>query len=140
MLLLLLLGVLVGYCLNQAWVLAQSFYRTWQVSRMRRRREQGFGIVLLSHTMLGRLVDNLGRHNCLWLPRQAIADITWQQMREEGAKRSRWVHRTRICYLSATGDPTWLTLRGDIVQIGELSGNPKRDRALYETLIAWWKA
>lgn len=60
-------------------------------------------------------------------------------MREEGAKRSRWVHRTRICYVTATGDHQWLTLKGDIVQLGYAAGDKRGDRALYETLAAWWQ-
>lgn len=138
-LLLLLIGVLIGYCTYQAWELAQFFYRTWQAARMRRRHEQGYGVVLLSHAMVGRLVDNLGRHNCLWLPRSAIAKVAWQQVREEGAKRSRWVYRTRLCYVSATGEHCWLTLKGTIVQLGYPTGDQRGDRALYETLLAWWQ-
>lgn len=136
----LLIVVLIAHCTYQAWDLAQSLYRTWHIRQMRQRGEHGYGLVLLSHAVVGRLVDNLGRHNCLWLPRQAIADITWQRVREEGAKRSRWVDRTRISYVSATGEQHWLTLRGEIVQLGYASGDSRGDRALYETLISWWKS
>ncbi|ANV83975.1 hypothetical protein AWQ21_06035 [Picosynechococcus sp. PCC 7003] len=138
----LLVAVLIGYCTYLAWDLAQSFYRTWHCSQLRKRQEEGYGIVLLSHGLVGRVIDNLGRHNCLWLPRQAIADIVWQRMREEGAKRSYWVNRTCICYLSAKGKKRWLTLRGDIVNLGCSSYGPtddRADRALYEALMDWWK-
>ncbi|ACA99186.1 hypothetical protein SYNPCC7002_A1187 [Picosynechococcus sp. PCC 7002] len=90
----------------------------------------------------GRLIDNLGRHNCLWLPRQAIADIAWHRMREEGAKRSYWVNRTRICYVSAKGKKHWLTLEGRIVDLGYSNHghtDDRADRALYEALVKWWK-
>lgn len=138
LLLLLIIG-LIGYCTYQAWEMAQSFYRTWHVSRLRKNREYGYGLVLLSHAMVGRLVDNLGWHNCLWLPRQAIAHIAWQEMREEGAKHSRWVYRTRICYVSAQGDQHWLTLRGDTVRVDTNAPVPMRDRDLYDTLYNWWQ-
>jgi hypothetical protein len=142
LLLLLIIVVMLGYCTAQAWDLAQSFYRTWQMHRMGRRREHGYGLVLLPHGIVGRLVDNFGwQHNCLWLPRTAIADITWQQMREEGAKRTRWVYRTRLCYVTSAGKHTWLTLKGNIVQLDPADGAQARDhdRALYNTLMSWWK-
>jgi hypothetical protein len=136
---LLLLGtVLIGVCSYQAWEMALSFSRTWQMSRMRRRGDQGYGVVLLSHAMVGRFVDNVGRHNCLWLPKRAIANILWQQMREEGAKRSYWVYRTRIRYLTVAGDSAWLTLKGDMVQLGYPMGDKKSDQALYDLLTTWW--
>jgi len=138
LLLFLLAGVLIVYCAYQAWEQAQSFYRTWHCSRLRRRAAAGYGVVLLSHVMAARLIDNLGRHNCLWLPKASIVDIVWQRMREEGAKRSRWVERTRICYVSADGEHRWLTLKGDIVDLGYFAHEMKRDRALYEALIDWW--
>jgi hypothetical protein len=117
--------VLIGVCSYQSWEMALSFYRTWQVSRMRRRGEQGYGVVLLSHAMVGRLVDNVGWHNCLWLPKRAIAHIVWKEIREEGAKRSRWVYRTHIRYITAKGDSAWLTLKGDMFQLGYPVGDPK---------------
>ena len=139
-LLLLLVVVLIGYCTWQAWDLAQSFYRTWQVSRMRKKGDYGYGLVLLSHAITGRLVNNFGwRHNCLWLPRAAIADIAWQEMREEGAKRTRWVYRTRICYASATGEKHWLTLRGDTVRMNASALEAMGDRDLFDTLYDWWQ-
>jgi hypothetical protein len=139
-LLLLVLAVTVAYCTWQAWDLAQAFYRTWRMARMRKKREYSYGLVLLSHAMTGRLVNNFGwRHNCLWLPREAIAHIAWQQMHEEGAKRSRWVYRTRICYVSATGHQRWLTLKGDIVRGDTSATSAMSDRDLYETLLHWWQ-
>jgi hypothetical protein len=61
-------------------------------------------------------------------------------MREEGAKHARWVNRTRICYHTADQQRRWLTLKGGLVQLGYMtSGDPRSDRALYETLIAWWQ-
>ena len=139
-LLLLLVIVLIGYCTYQSWDWAQSFYRTWHISRMRRKREHGYGLVLLSHAITGRLVDNFGwRTNCLWLPRQAIAHIAWQEMREEGAKRTRWVYRTRICYVSAAGNKHWLTLRGDTVRVEIGAPVAMNDRDLYDTLHDWWQ-
>lgn len=134
-----LCAVLIGFCAYQAWDLAQSLYRTWQLSRMKRRGDQGFGFVLLSHALVGRLVDNVGRHNCLWLPRAAIADITWHQVREEGAKRSRWVYRTHIRYRDTTGNHRWLKLTSHMVPCGYSVGDARGDRALYETLLTWWQ-
>ncbi|WP_204137683.1 hypothetical protein [Halomicronema sp. CCY15110] len=140
-LLFLLMVVLIGYCAWQAWDLAQSCYRTWHIARLRKNREYGYGLVLLSHGITGRLVNNFDwRHNCLWLPRQAIAYITWQKMREAGAKRSYWVYRTRICYLSATGDQHWLTLKGDTVRGKAGASVAMRDRDLYDTLQHWWQS
>ncbi len=142
LLLFLILAVLIGYCTYMAWDMAQSFYRTWHCSRLRKQKEEGYGIVLLSHGLVGRLIDNLGRHNCLWLPRQAIADIAWHRMREEGAKRSYWVNRTRICYVSAKGKKHWLTLEGRIVDLGYSNHghtDDRTDRALYAVLVKWWK-
>ncbi|NEQ46898.1 MAG: hypothetical protein F6K00_26475 [Leptolyngbya sp. SIOISBB] len=139
-LLLSLVILLIGHCTYQAWDLAQSFYRTWHISRMRQKREYGYGLVLLSHAITGRLVDNFGwRRNCLWLPRQAIAHIAWHKMREEGAKHSRWVYRTRICYISTAGDKHWLTLKGDIVRVEIGAPVPMNDRDLYDTLVDWWQ-
>lgn len=138
LLLFLIIG-LMGYCTYQAWEMAQSSYRTWHASRLRKNREYGYGLVLLSHAMVGRLIDNLGRHNCLWLPRPAIAHIAWQEMREEGAKYTRWVYRTRICYVSGQGDKHWLTLRGDTVRADTGALVPMGDRDLYDTLVEWWQ-
>jgi hypothetical protein len=118
---------------------AQGLYRTWRATRMRQRGDDGYGLVLLSHGLVGRLVDSGERHHCLWLPRTAIAEIAWQRMREEGAKHARWVNRTRICYITAAQQRRWLTLKGGIVQLGYSEGDPRSDRALYDTLIAWWQ-
>jgi hypothetical protein len=139
LLLLLLIAVLIGFMADQAWGYAQGLYRTWRATRMRQRGEHGYGLVLLSHGLVGRLVDSVERHHCLWLPRTAIAEIAWQQMREEGAKHARWVNRTRICYLTADQQRRWLTLKGGLVQLGYSEGDPRSDRALYDTLIAWWQ-
>ena len=139
LILFLLAALLIGHCADRAWDQAQSFYRTWHCSRLRRRAEEGYGVVLLPDAIVGRLLDNLGRRNCLWLPKQSIAKIVWQRMREEGAKRSRWVNRTRICYVSANGKHQWLTLKGDVVDLGYAAHEPMSDRALYETLMDWWQ-
>ncbi len=139
-LLLVLIVVLIGYCTWQAWDVAQSFYRTWQISRLRKKGDCGYGLVLLSHAMTGRLVNNFGwRHNCLWLPRAAIAHIAWQEMREEGAKRTHWVYRTRICYVSDAGKQHWLTLKGDIVRTEPGVPIGMSDRELFDTLHHWWQ-
>ena len=139
-LLFLVVVTLVAYCTWQAWDLALSFYRTWRIARMRKTKGYGYGLVLLPHAIAGRLINNFDwRHNCLWLPREAIAQIVWQEIREEGAKRSYWVYRTRICYVSATGNHHWLTLKGDIVRVNTTAPVPMTDRDLYDTLFDWWQ-
>ncbi|MEO0870115.1 MAG: hypothetical protein AAFY17_17130, partial [Cyanobacteria bacterium J06642_11] len=137
LLLILLAGILILHCANQAWELAQSFYRTWHCSQLRRRSKASYGIVLLPDVMVARLIDNLGRHNCLWLPQEALVNIAWQRMREEGAKHSRWVDRTRIGYIAANGKHRWLTLKGNVVDLGAAAR--EEDRILYETLVDWWQ-
>ena len=133
-----LCALLIGVCAYQAWDMALPFYRTWHVSRMRQRGEQGYGVVLLSHALVGRFVDNVGRHNCLWLPRSAITAITWQQVREDGAKRSHWIYRSHIRYQDTTGGYRSLKLTSHMLQCGYSVGDPRGDRALYDTLSAWW--
>jgi hypothetical protein len=139
LLLLLGVGVLMGVMALQAWNYSQGLIGTWRATQGRRRGEFGYGLVLLSHGLVGRLLETVGQHRCLWLPRAAIADIVWQQVKEEGAKRSRWVYRTRIRYRSAPGEHRWLTLRGGLVALGYDGGDNRGDRALYDTLIAWWQ-
>ncbi|RZM78916.1 hypothetical protein [Leptolyngbya iicbica] len=140
-LLFLVLAGSIAYSTWQAWDLALSFCRTWKISRLRKNREYGYGLVLLSHALAGRLVNNLDWcHNCLWLPRAAIAHIAWQEMREEGAKHIRRVYRTRICYVSATGEKCWLTLQGNVVRADIYSPTAMSDRDLYDTLHHWWQS
>lgn len=165
--LILLLVLLLGYHAAQAWHLAQSFGRTWQVRRLRRRGACGYGLVLLPDAIVGRLIDNQDwRHNCLWIPREAVVQVAWQKVKEEGAKRSHWVYRTRLCY-RLTGQRAnpkhdrhrWLTLPGNLVQFSEvhttaLAQSPPQTEArrptaslysreedwlLFQTLLVWWQ-
>lgn len=139
LLLLLLATLLVLYCAYQSWDMAQSFYRTWDAHRVRKQGGEAYGLVLLPHGIVGRLVDSINGHNCLWLPRSAIANVVWQRMREEGAKHSRWVNRTRIGYETENSDRNWITLKGTLVQMGYANGDPHSDQALYDTLKTWWR-
>jgi hypothetical protein len=138
-----LVGVLLVYGAWIAWDGGSSFVRTWQAHQLQRRHEHGFGLVLLEGGLVARLIDNLDeRHNCLWLPREAIANIVWHRIREEGAKHSRWVYRTHLCYLTAhRGKPQkrWLTLKGHWVKMDSVDDS-RRDRALFDQLYAWWQA
>ncbi|WP_072620327.1 hypothetical protein [Spirulina major] len=138
-----LIGVLLVYSAWVAWDAGSSFVRTWQAHRWQRRGDHGFGLVLLEQGLVARLIDNLDGYNCLWLPRDAIADILWQRIREEGAKRSRWVYRTRLCYVTTDqGKPQtrWLTLKGYFVQTDYPVGDVRSDRALFEQLHGWWRS
>lgn len=137
--LLLLIGVLMGVMALQAWDYSRGLMDTWRATQGRRRGDYGYGLVLLSHGLVGRLLEKMGSHRCLWVPRSAIADIVWQQVREEGAKQVRYVYRTRLCYRSASGQHHWLTLEGGLVDLGYDAGDSRGDRALYDTLIAWWQ-
>ena len=143
-----LCGVLLVYFVWIAWDGSSGFVRTWQANRLQRQGEHGFGIVLLDRGIVARLIDNIDGRNCLWLPREAIAEILWQRVREEGAKHSRWVDRTRLCYVTEDrGKPQkrWLTLKGRMVQtghpIGDSSvGDSRGDRFLFEQLDNWWRS
>ena len=138
-----LLGVLLGYLAWMAWDGGSSFVRTWQAQQLQRRSEHGFGLVLLEHGLVARLIDNIEGHNCFWLPRNAIADIIWQRIREEGAKHSRWVYRTQLCYVTehrGKQQKRWLTLKGHMVRTGYSTGDARGDRALFERLYDWWQA
>lgn len=137
-----LLGTLLVYLAWMACEGAASFVRTWQAHRWQKCHGHGFGLVLLEWGMVARLINNIDGRNCLWLAREAIADIVWQRIREEGAKHSRWVYRTRLCYITehrGKQRKCWLTLRGDIVKTGPLPGHLKSDRALFEHLYNWWQ-
>jgi hypothetical protein len=136
-------GILLVYCAWMAWDGCSSFVRSWQAHQLQRRDEHGFGIVLLERGLVARLIDNIDGHNCLWLPREAIANIIWQRIREEGAKHSRWVYRTQLCYVTEyRGKPQkrWLTLKGHVVKTGHPVGHESGDRALFEWLCDWWQA
>ncbi len=138
-----LLGVLLVYCAWMAFDAGSSFVRTWQAHQLQRRSEHGFGLVLLERGLVARLIDNIDHHNCFWLPREAIADIIWQRIREEGAKHSRWVYRTRLCYITehqGKQQKRWLTLKGHMVKMGYPTGDSKGDRALFDRLDDWWQA
>jgi hypothetical protein len=92
--------------------------------------------------LVARLIDNIDHHNCFWLPKKAIADIIWQRIREEGAKHSRLVYRTRLCYVTQhQGKPQkrWLTLKGHMVKTGYPTRDSRGDRALFDHLYAWWQ-
>lgn len=136
-------AALLVYCAWFAWGQGSAFGRTWQAHQQQRRKEHGFGMVLLERGLVARLIDNVeGWGNCLWIPREAIANIVWQQVREEGAKHSRWVFRTQVIYLTEhRGKPQkrWLTLRGSLVKTGYMAGDSRGDRALFDTLYAWWQ-
>ena len=146
--LLIVCGVLLIYFAWIAWDGCSSFIRTWRAHQLQRRGEHGFGIVLMDRGLVARLIDNINGQNCIWLPQEVIADIFWQQVREEGAKHSRWVHRTRLCYVTEhKGKPKkyWLTLKGQIVQTGYPIGNSsvgdsRGDRFLFEQLDNWWRS
>jgi hypothetical protein len=141
--LLVLGGVLLIYCAWIAWDGGSSFVRTWQAHQLQRRSEHGFGLVLLEQGLVARLIDNIEGYNCIWLPREAIVDIIWQRIREEGAKHSRWVYRTRICYVAerqGKRQKRWLTLKGHMVQTGCPIGNSKGDLFLFNRLYDWWKS
>jgi hypothetical protein len=137
------LSVLMGYLTWMAFDGGSSFVRTWQAHQLQRRNEHGFGLVLLEHGIAARLIGNIEGHNCFWLPQEAIADIIWQRIREEGAKHSRWVYRTRLCYVKeqrGKQQKCWLTLRGDMVKTGYPTGDSRGDRALFDRLYDWWQA
>ncbi|MGB3493202.1 MAG: hypothetical protein WBA57_10765, partial [Elainellaceae cyanobacterium] len=88
---------------------------------MQRRSEHGFGLVLLERGLVARFIDNIDGRNCIWLPREAIADIIWHRIREEGVKHSRWVYRTQLCYVAehqGKRQKRWLTLKGRMVHMG----------------------
>lgn len=138
-----LAGILLVYCGWMAWDGASSFVRTWQAHYSQRRNKHCFGIVLLEQGVVARLIDNIDGRNCLWLPREAIANIIWHRIREEGAKHSRWVYRTQLCYVTESrGKPQkrWLTLKGNMVKTGHPAGNEQGDRALFDQLYNWWQA
>ncbi|NJN71317.1 MAG: hypothetical protein HC799_00090 [Limnothrix sp. RL_2_0] len=95
-----LLGLLLIYCAWFAWNGFSSFVRTWQAHQLQRRGKHGFGLVLIEAGLVARLIDNIDNvHNCFWLPREVITNVVWQRIREEGAKHSRWVYRTQLCYV-----------------------------------------
>lgn len=136
------LGVLLVYCAWVAWDGGSSFVRTWQAHRLQRRRNHGFGLVLLEWGLVARLINNIDGKNCLWLPREAIANIIWHRIREEGAKHSRWVYRTQLCYVTehrGTPQKRWLTLKGHMVKTGTSTEN-KSDRVLFDQLYEWWRS
>lgn len=128
--------ILITY---QAWDMAQLTYRTWHADRIRKQGGQAYGLVLLSQGIVGRLINKVEGHNCLWLPRQAVIEVAWHRMWEEGTKRSRWVHRTRVCYQTEKGTHHWLTLKGTLLQLGDGVNYQASDRALYDWLFDWWK-
>lgn len=137
------MGVLLVYCAWMAFDAASAFVRTWQAHQLQRRNQHGFGLVLLERGLVARLINNIDHHNCFWIPQEAIADIIWQRIREEGVKHSRWVYRTRLCYVTEhQGKPQkrWLTLNGHMVKTGYPTGNSRCDRALFDQLYAWWQA
>ncbi|MEM9245525.1 MAG: hypothetical protein AAGA67_07270 [Cyanobacteria bacterium P01_F01_bin.153] len=140
-----LLGALLIYCALIAWNGGLSFIRTWQAHRLQKRGKHGFGLALLEKGIVARLINNIDeRNNCIWLPREAIVDILWQRVREQGVRNYRWVYRTQLCYVAEhQGKPQtyWLTLRGDIIQTGYPAGegNPRCDRFLFDQLYNWWQ-
>lgn len=136
----LVIAVLLLYMALLAWDLSQSLFRTIQVVRTQRRGQHTFGLLLTDQALVGRLVDNVNGRNCLWLPKAAIQNVYWQRIREEGAKHSRWVYRTRLFYITANGDRHSLTLKGNMVQTGHESWRPESDRALFDTLEQWWRS
>ena len=136
-------GILLVYCAWIAWDTCSSFVRTWQAHQLQRHSEHGFGLVLLERGMVARLIDNIDFHNCFWLPREAIANIIWQQVREEGAKHSRWVYRTQLCYVTedqGKQQKRWLTFKGYMFKTGYPTWDSRGDRALFEQFQAWWQA
>ncbi len=137
-----LIGLLLIYCAWMAWDAGSSFVRTWQAHQWQGHRKHGFGLVLLEQGLVARLIDNIEGRNCFWLPRETIADIIWQGVREEGAKHSRWVYRTRLCYITENqghSQECWLTLKGYMVKINHSAGDLRGDRALFDRLYNWWQ-
>ena len=138
-----LLSLLLIHCARMAFSGASCFIRTWQAHQLQRRSKHGFGLVLLEQGLVARLIDNIDNHNCFWLPREAIADIIWHRIREEGAKHSRWVYRTQLCYVTehrGKQQKRWLTLKGHMVKMGYPTSDSKSDRALFDRLYDWWQA
>ena len=138
-----LLGALLFYCALFAWGTFASFRRTWQESQFRKQKKNGFGIILQDTGLVARLIDDVVEgYNCLWLPKEAIADIAWQRMREEGAKHSRWIDRTRLCYVTehrGKQEKYWITLKGHLIQTDDLKSYKEGDRFLFEQLHGWWQ-
>jgi hypothetical protein len=135
------LGLGLGYCVWFAWGIGTMLRRTWQAHRWRQRGGVGFGLVLTQQGLVARLIDTIDeQHHCWWLPREAIATVAWQRLREQGAKHSRWVYRTRLGYITTVqGQPQhrWLTLRADWFDLG---WNRHGDRLMFELLDAWWRS
>ncbi|MEM6502066.1 MAG: hypothetical protein AAF685_09540 [Cyanobacteria bacterium P01_C01_bin.89] len=142
-----LCGGLLIYSAWFAWDGGSSFVRTWQAHRLQKCGDHGFGLVLLERGIIARLIDNIDGRNCIWLPREAIADILWHRGREEGAKHSRWVYRTQLCYITEhRGKPQkrWIKLKGSMVKTGIPIENSsvrdsRGDRFLFEQLDHWWR-
>lgn len=144
--LLALTGVLLVYCGWFAWSGCSSFVRTWQATQFQKHDRHGFGLALLAEGLVARLIDNIDTCNCIWLPREAIIDILWHEIREEGTKHSRWVYRTHICYVvkhRGKLQKRWLVLRDHMFHTGHPTGagsigDSRGDRFIFEQLHNWW--
>ena len=139
-------GILILYCAWIAWDGGSSFVRTYQASQLKKNRKYGFGLVLSEEALVARLIDNIGRHNCIWLPREAIADISWHKIREGEDKHSRCVYRTHICYVvkhRGKQKKRWLILKDNMLKTGYKTGagwlgDARGDRQIFEQLSEWW--
>ncbi|AFY38857.1 hypothetical protein Lepto7376_2585 [[Leptolyngbya] sp. PCC 7376] len=138
-----LLSLLLVYCAWFAWEGSSSFVRTWQAHKLRRHGKYGFGLVLLEEGLVARLIDNIDIYNCFWLPREAITNVVWQRIREEGAKHSRWVYRTQLCYVrghQGKQQKCWLTLKGHMFKTDDRTWGEKADRPLFDYIDGWWRS
>jgi len=135
-----ILALLLVYVSGFAWEAGQSFVRAMQTWRSQKRGQHHFGLLITEQVMGGRLVDNIGRHNCLWLPKSAVQNVSWQQIREVGARRSRWVYRTRLLYINAEDNRHWLTPKSTMFHTGHPSWRMESDRTLFEMLETRWHA
>ncbi|AFY37500.1 hypothetical protein Lepto7376_1133 [[Leptolyngbya] sp. PCC 7376] len=72
----------------------------------------------------------------------AIANIIWQRIREEGAKHSRWVDRTQLCYVAehqGKQHKYWITFKGHMFETGHPACDSRGDRYIYDQLYEWWQ-
>ncbi len=130
--LILILAVLLGFMAVQGYHLSCELWWVIQERRSQRRGIHHYGLLLSKDELVARILNPFEAHSCLFIPKTAVHNVVWQQIREEvGAKHRRWVYRTFINIQQPDGSLQWIKIKG--------TEYVASDRNIYDYIYDWWQ-
>ena len=129
--LMLILVVLLGFMAVQGYNLCCDLWWVIQERRSQRHGIHHYGMVLSKDELVARILNPFEAYSCLFVPKTAVRNVVWQQVREEGAKHSRLVYRTFINVQQSDGTLQWIKIKG--------TEYVASDRNIYDYVYDWWQ-